>query len=139
MEIDRPIEVVFDFLAEGVNDRSFSPRVLEITKVTEGAPDVGTVFASTVKDAGIKTRREFEYTDFVRPTRIRWAERTRNLVTAAEGGYDLEPAGEGTRLTFFNVLQGHGLGRLLAPLAVMGARKDANAFAKRIKAAVESR
>ena len=138
IEIDRPIEEVFDFLAEGVNDRRFSPRVLAIEKITEGPPDVGTVFASTVKDAGFKTKREFEYTEFERPTRIRWTERTKNLVRATEGGYDLEPAGERTKLTFYNVLEGQGLGRLLEPLALSGARKDADAFAQRIKAAVET-
>lgn len=138
IEIDRPIEQVFDFLAEGINDRRFSPRVLEIVKTTEGPPDVGTVFASTVKDAGFKTKREFEYTEFDRPTRIRWTERTKNLVRATEGGYDLESAGERTKLSFYNVLEGQGLGRLLEPLAVSGARKDADAFAQRIKDAVEA-
>ena len=57
--IDRPIEEVFDFLADGENDPKFSPRVLEIKKTTDGPPGVGTVYASTVKDAGMKTKREF--------------------------------------------------------------------------------
>jgi hypothetical protein len=50
--IDRPIEQVFAFLADGENDRGFSTRVLEIAKTTEGPPSVGTIYASTVKDAG---------------------------------------------------------------------------------------
>jgi uncharacterized protein YndB with AHSA1/START domain len=137
--IDRPIEETFAFLADGTNDPKFSPRVLEIAKTTDGPPGVGTVYASTVKDAGMKTKREFEITDFEPPTRIRWAERSKNLVTAPEGGYDLKPAGEGkTEVTFYNVLQGHGIGRLLAPLALGGARREADAFGERIKAAVEA-
>jgi uncharacterized protein YndB with AHSA1/START domain len=136
--IDRPIDEVFAFLAEGTNDPKFSPRVLEIRRTTDGPPGVGTRFRSTVKDAGMKTKREFEYTEFEAPTRIRWAERSKNLVTASEGGYDLVPAGEGTRLTIFNVLEGHGLGKLVAGLAVSQARKDADAFAGRIKQAVEA-
>ena len=39
--IDRPIEEVFAFLADGENDPKFSPRVLEIAKTTMGA-GVGT-------------------------------------------------------------------------------------------------
>jgi uncharacterized protein YndB with AHSA1/START domain len=137
--IDRPIEEVFAFVADGENDPKFSPRVLEIRKTTDGPPGVGTVYASTVKDAGMKTEREFELTEFVPPTRIRWAERSKNVVTAAEGGYDLEPAGDGaTKLTIHNVLEGHGFGKLIAPLALSAARKDADAFANRIKAAVEA-
>ena len=136
--IERPPEEVFDFLADGTNDPKFSPRVEAIEKVTDGPVGAGTVFKSTVKDAGMKTEREFEITEFERPSRIRWAERSKNLVTAAAGGYDLEPSDGGTRLTVFNELEGHGFGKLLAPLAVRAARKDADPFADRIKQAVES-
>jgi hypothetical protein len=136
--IERPIEQVFAFLADGENDRQFSPRVLEISKTTEGPPGVGTVFASVVKDAGMKTSREFELTAFDAPTRIRWRERSKNLVVVPEGGYDLAPADAGTELTFFNELQGRGLGVLIAPLALSSARKGAEAFAQAIKAAVEA-
>jgi hypothetical protein len=113
--------------------------VLEIAKTTDGPPGVGTVYASTVKDAGMKTKREFRLTEFEPPTRIRWAETSKNLVTASEGGYDLAPEGSGTRVTLYNVLEGHGVGKLIAPLALRAARKDADDFGRRIKAAVEAR
>jgi carbon monoxide dehydrogenase subunit G len=137
-EIDRPIEQVFDFLADGTNDRKFSPRVLEITKTTDGPPGVGTVWASSVKDAGLKTKREFKITEFERPTRIRWTEISKNLVTVPDGGYELAPEGSGTRVTFSNDFEGHGAGKLLTPLALRSARKGADDFGKRIKAAVET-
>jgi uncharacterized protein YndB with AHSA1/START domain len=136
--IDRPIDEVFAFLADGTNDPKFSPRVLEIAKTTDGPPGVGTVYRSTVKDAGMKTQREFELTEFEAPTKIRWAERSKNLVTATEGGYDLEPSGSGTRLRIFNVLEGHGIGKLVAPLALRAARKGADDFGRSIKGAVEA-
>jgi uncharacterized protein YndB with AHSA1/START domain len=136
--IDRPIEEVFAFLAAGINDPRFSPRVQEIKKTTDGPPGVGTVFESTVKDAGMKSHRQFKLTEFEAPTKIRWAETSKNIVTATEGGYDLAPEGSATRVTVFNVLEGHGIGKLIAPLALSQARKDADAFAGRIKAAVEA-
>jgi uncharacterized protein YndB with AHSA1/START domain len=136
--IDRPIEEVFAFLADGENDPKFSPRVLEIAKTTDGPPGVGTVFASTVKDAGMKTEREFELTEFEPPTRIRWAEVSKNLVTAPEGGYDLAREGSGTRVTVYNFLEGHGPGKLIAPLALRSARKGADDFGMAIKKAVEA-
>jgi carbon monoxide dehydrogenase subunit G len=137
--IDRPIEEVFAFLADGENDPKFSPRVQEIAKTTDGPPGVGTVYASTVKDAGMTTKREFEITEFQAPTRIRWAERSRNTVTAPEGGYDLAPEGAGTRVTLYNVLQGNGLlGKVIEPLALRSARKGADDFGRSIKAAVEA-
>ena len=136
--INRPIEEVFAFLADGENDPKFSPRVLEIAKTTDGPPGVGTTYASTVKDAGMKTKREFKLTEFEPPTRIRWAEQSKNLVTVREGGYDLSRSGEGTQVTIFNVLEGHGFGKLLAPLALRSARNGADDFARAIKAAVEA-
>jgi uncharacterized protein YndB with AHSA1/START domain len=103
--IDRPIEQVFDSLADEENDPKFSPRVLEIAKTTDGPPGVGRIYASTVKDAGMKTNREFKLTEFERPTRIRWTETSKNLVVATEGGYDLAAAGDGTQLTVLTCLR----------------------------------
>ena len=136
--IDRPIEEVFAFLADGENDPKFSSRVLEMAKTTDGPPGVGTVYASTVKDAGVKTRREIKITEFTPPSRIRWAEVSKNLVTASEGGYDLTPEGSGTRVTLYNVLEGHGFGRLIEGFALRAARKGADDFGKSIKRAVEA-
>ena len=138
-EIDRPIAEVFAFLAAGTNDPKFSPRVQRIDKTTDGPVGVDTVFASTVKDAGMTTTREFRITEYTEPTTLRWAEQSKNIVTAIEGGYDLTDLGEGkTRLRVFNVVQGHGFGKLIAGFALKAAQKDAPAFAGRIKAAVEA-
>jgi hypothetical protein len=139
--IDRSIEEVFAYLADGENDREFSPRVLEIAKTTGGPIGVGTVYASTVKDGGIKTKREFELTDFEKPTRIRWRELSASApILAPEGGYDLAPAGpSGTQLSFFNVLEpGTSFGKLIIGLAFRSARKGADDFAGSIKRAIES-
>ena len=137
--IDRPITEVFEFLADGTNDPKFSPRVQEIGKEPDGPTAVGTIFVSTVKDAGMKTARRFEITVLTAPTTIRWTERSKNQVTVPEGGYDLVDVGDSqTRLTIFNSFEGHGIGKLIVGFALKAARKDADAFAQRIKAAVEA-
>ena len=137
--INRPIDQVFAFLADGTNDTKFSPRVQEIKQLTDGPPGVGTVYSSTVKDAGVKTSREFKLSEFDPPTKIRWTELTKNAITVPDGGYDLEPAGDGaTHMTLLNTFEGHGFGKVILPLALRGAKKDADAFAGRIKAAVEA-
>jgi carbon monoxide dehydrogenase subunit G len=138
-EIERPIEEVFAFLADGENDPKFSPRVLKMEKKTDGPTALGTVYASTVKDAGMTSSREFRISEFQSPNRIRWTELSKNMVTVPEGGYDLESTADGkTRLRVYNVLEGHGIGKLFVGFALSAARKDANAFAGRIKAAVEA-
>jgi hypothetical protein len=136
--VERPIEEVFDFLAAGTNDPKFSPRVLEIAKLTDGPVGVGTVFKSTVNDAGMKTDREFEITEFERPTRLRWTERSKNQITVPTGGYDLAPDGARTRVTIRNEFEGHGFGKVILPLALRSARKGADQFAQSIKSAVEA-
>ncbi|MEU7121499.1 SRPBCC family protein [Streptomyces zaomyceticus] len=138
-EVDRPVDEVFAYLADGRNDPEFSPRVLRIERVPDTPTAVGTVFRSTVKDAAMKTGREIRITAFEAPAKLRWAEESKNLVTAREGGYDLEPLANGrTRVRFYNVLEGHGLGKLLVGLALAAARKDAVGFGARIKAAAEA-
>ena len=100
---------------------------------------MGTVYSSAVKDAGLKSSREFKLIEFEQPTKIRWTELTKNMITVPNGGYDLEPAGDSaTRMTISNSFEGHGFGKVIVPLALRAAKKDADAFAGRIKAAVES-
>jgi uncharacterized protein YndB with AHSA1/START domain len=136
--INRPIEQVFTFLAAGTNDPKFSPRVQEIRQQTDGPVGVGTVFVSIVKDAGMKSNREFKLTEFEEPSKIRWTEISKNAITVTDGGYDLEPAGVGaSRITIFNNFEGHGFGKVILPLAARAARRDADNLAGRIKAAVE--
>ena len=136
--IDRPINQVFEFLADGTNDPTFSPRVQEIRQTTDGPVGVGTVFESTVKDAGMTTKRSFELTQFNAPTKIRWTERSKNMVTVPDGGYDFESVSDNeTRVTIHNVFEGHGFGKLVVGFAARAAVKDAPAFAQRIKSAVE--
>ena len=137
--IDRPINEVFAFLADGTNDPKFSPRVQEIRKTTDGPIGVGTVFESKVKDAGMTTSRQFELTTFEAPTKIRWTERSKNMVTVPDGGYDLEVVGEDqTKVTIHNTFEGHGFGKLIVGFAARAAVKDAPEFAQRIKAAAQA-
>ena len=136
--VDRPIDEVFAFLAQGTNDPKFSPRVLEIEQVGDGPPGVGTVFRSTVKDAGMKTKREFEITEFEAPSKIRWTERSKNLVTVTAGGYDL--AAEGTRrgCGCSTSSPATALASCSSDPAARAANKGADEFGAAIKQAVES-
>jgi hypothetical protein len=137
--IERPIDAVFAFLGAGTNDPKFSPRVQQIEQTTPGPVGVGTVFESKVKDAGMTTSRRFELTSFEPPTKIRWTERSKNMVTVPDGGYDLEAVSDTqTKVTVHNQLEGHGFGKLLVGFAARAAVKDAPAFAQRIKSAAEA-
>src|SRR4051812_27713546 len=112
--VDRPIAEVFDFLADGTNDPKFSPRVKENRQATDGPKGGGTVFESKVKDAGVTAGRTFELTELEAPTRIRWTERSKNMITVPEGGYDLEALGEAkTKVTIHNRFAARGFGKVI--------------------------
>ncbi len=113
VRIERPIEKVFEFLADGRNDKLFSKRILEIEKTTPDDPGVGTIYHSVARDMGLKGKHDFEITEFDPPTRIRWMEISKGLVVVKEGGYDLTSADGATELGFFGVIEGHGPGKLL--------------------------
>jgi hypothetical protein len=55
---------------DGTSDTKFSSRVQEINKTTDGPPGVGTVYSSAVKDAGLKSSREYKLTEFEQPKKI---------------------------------------------------------------------
>ena len=85
------------------------------------------------------TSRKFELTAFDAPTKIRWAERSKNMITVPDGGYDLEKVTDTqTKVTIHNAFEGHGFGKLIVGFATRAAVKDAPAFAERIKSAVEA-
>jgi len=139
--IDRPVEDVFAFLADGENDIKFSPRLtsIERTSPDEAGAGVGTTYASTAKEIGLKTKHEFRITEYEPPRRIRWTELTRAPVYIGDGGYDLAPAGDGaTRLTFFNDLEARGVGKLIVGSIHRRYARNTGDFAQRIKRAVEA-
>ena len=136
--VDRPIEQVFEFLANGENDKKFSPRIIEMTRTPDGPVGVGTVWVSTARDLGRTARHEIEITEFEPPKRIRWAERSGGPVVIVDGGYDLQPEGGGTRVSLYGELRGRGPGVLVAPLVAWIYQRKAPALAASIKRAIEA-
>lgn len=136
--IERPIESVFGFLADGENDKLFSDRIVEIARTTEGELGVGTIYRSVARDMGLKAKHDLEITEFDPPTRIRWREISKGPVILSEGGYDLRSVDGATELGFFGVLEGRGLGKLLEGAAGRYVRRFLPEFSKRIKDVVEA-
>lgn len=137
--IERPIDEVFAFLADGENDIKFSPRLTRIERTSPDGLGVGTTYESRAREMGLPTRHRFRITEYEPPRRIRWTELTKAPVYIGEGGYDMVPAGEGaTELTFFNDLETRGIGKLLGGFIHRRYAKNTGDFARRIKSAVEA-
>ena len=70
LDIARPVEVVFDAVADQRNEPSYNPTMTAATKVTDGPIGVGTRFEATVMSRGTPQPVTIEYTGFERPHRI---------------------------------------------------------------------
>ena len=136
--IDRSIEDVFAFLADGENDPKFSPRVLQIAKTTDGAPVSAPSTPARSRTPASRPSASSNSPSSSRSLGFAGRSSPRTSSRLPTGGYDLAREGTGTRVTIYNVLEGHGLGKLIAPLALRSARKGADDFGKAIKSAVEA-
>lgn len=126
--IGRPVEEVFDFVADERNEPRYNPRMVTAEKITPGAIGVGTRF-----QARMQGRRPvdmtIEFTTFERPRRL--ASHTRLATTNIRGSLTFEPLEQGTRMRWRWDLQPRGALRVLGPLiGLMGARQERAIWAR---------
>jgi uncharacterized protein YndB with AHSA1/START domain len=98
IEIQRPLEEVFEFVADPRNDPLWCPRV-EWCKQREGdGPAVGARYEALHKPSGYPRRhiRRIEVLEYESPRRIRW--RQEDQIGVFDIVYTLEPTETGTRL-----------------------------------------
>ena len=91
--IDRPIEEVFAFSPTGRTIPSSARGCSRSRRRRDGPAASAPSMQARSRTPASRPNREFEITEFESPTRIRWTEVSKNLVTASEGGYDLAPEG----------------------------------------------
>ena len=76
----RPVEEVFDFVADERNEPTYNPNMVSAAMITDGPIGVGTRFSATVRTGRRPLGMEIEYTAFDRPHRLAstsaWQRRT---------------------------------------------------------------
>ena len=65
--IGRPVEVVFDYVADQTNEPQYNPKMVRAEKVTAGPIGKGTRFRSAVRSAGRTAEMLIEFTGYDRP------------------------------------------------------------------------
>jgi uncharacterized protein YndB with AHSA1/START domain len=126
--IDRPLEEVFDYVADQSNEPQYNPQMVRAEKITAGRVGVGTRFRSAVGSRGRTADMLIEVTSYDRPRRLASATTMRQ----AEISYTLtfEPAGTGTRMRWSGLVRPKGAYRLLGPLITwMGLRQEQRIWA----------
>ena len=121
--IGRPVEDVFDFVADQRNEPQYNPRMVRAAKITDGPVGKGTVFRSATKSLGRTAEMSIELTGFDRPARL--ASHTIMRQADMDGTLTFEPAPYGTRMRWAWHVRPKGAVRLLAPLITwMGRRQE---------------
>ncbi len=123
VDIARPVQVVFDAVADQRYEPSYNPHMTEATKVTDGPIGVGTQFGATVMTRGTPHPVTTEYTGFERPHRIH----SRSVMAGAtvDGHVQCDPTPAGTRFSWDWAVTLTGPARLAGPLVgVIGRRQE---------------
>lgn len=121
--IERPPEVVFDFVADERNEPRFNSQ-MATSSLESGEPiGEGSRFRATFHSVGRLVPMTVELTGYERPHRL--SSRTRSRALLTEGELTFEPEGAGTRMRWSWEVQVRGPLRLAdALVARVGDRQE---------------
>jgi carbon monoxide dehydrogenase subunit G len=131
--VNRPIEEVFDFLADIRNEAAWNPRVVRIDKTSDGSIGAGTTFYGLYKGIGaLRT----ELVEYEQPERLTFRSSGPRMLIA--GQFALSAVQGRSSVTLNADLKPQGLFRLLAPLMAPVIKRQNAAAAIRLKQALDS-
>lgn len=123
LEIARPVEAVFDVVADQRNEPAYNPNMTAATKVTPGPIGVGTRLTANVMSRGTPRPVTIEYTSFERPHRI--ASSAVMDGATVNGHIQCDPTPTGTRFSWDWTVTVTGPARIAGPLiGLVGRRRE---------------
>lgn len=126
--IDRPVEEVFDFVADTRNEPSYNPAMADCRLLTPEPVGPGSRFASTMYSRAADLSMLSEHTGYDRPRRLE--SRTEAASTVVTGSLTFESVGTSTRMSWDWQVRPTGAMRLLTPLlALTGGRMERGIWA----------
>jgi uncharacterized membrane protein len=138
VEIARPPQDVFAYLDQFERHGEWQELLEDSRLETEGPPRVGSRVVQTRKTPMGRQKAAFELTEHDPPSRAAW--RGVDGIVRPSGSLTVEPTGDGSRsrVTLQLDLQGHGLGKIVAPLARRQAAKEVPKAQAKLKERLES-
>ena len=117
--LDRPSEVVWDFVTSEANDVNWrAPWVLSVRRLSDGPLGIGSRYETGYRFFGRLERVIVEITEVDAPRRMAWRQVDSDTVVSNVGSYDLEEAGARTRFTVIGTFTSRGWRRFIdAPFA----------------------
>jgi uncharacterized membrane protein len=121
--INRPVDDVFDFVADERNEPRYNPKMRVAEQISDGPIGVGTRFRAETLSMGRAVEMVIEFTGFERPRRI---EETVHMSSMdLHGGMTFDPVAGGTRMRWSWDLEPRGGLRLMSPMiTTMGRRSE---------------
>jgi hypothetical protein len=135
--VNRPVEEVFDFIADERNGPRYNPRMLVAENLSDGPIGVGTRFRTELKTIGRTMPMIVELTPYERPWRL--ASLTRSSMMETDGELSFEAVPAGTRMRRSWEVRLRGAMRLLAPLVGVIGRRQEQRIWHRLKHLLRSR
>jgi hypothetical protein len=121
--INRPVEEVFDFVADERNEPRYNPRMVRAELLTPEPVGLGSRFRAEMRTRPRPMVMTTENTGYDRPRRL--ASTTRLATMDIQGALTFDPVPGGTRMRWSWDVAPHGLLKLLSPLVVrVGARQE---------------
>ena len=121
--IRRPVEEVFDFVADERTEPTYNHNMIGSEMVTDGPIGVGTRFRAVIRAGRRALPMDIEYTGFDRPNLI--ASTARMSTADFSGTLTFTPTASGTRLRWSWQTRPKGALRVVAPLLTrVGARQE---------------
>ncbi len=121
--IDRPVEEVFDFVADERNEPRYNPHMTRVEQTSDGPIGVGSRFRAAMTSMGRSSEMLIEYTGFERPRRL--ASSTHMSSMDTQGGLTFDPVLGGTLMRWLWDVQPRGILKVMRPVvAWMGRRQE---------------
>jgi len=133
--IDRPVNTVFNFIADGTNNPLWRSSVTDIERVPGKPTGLGAVFKQGLKGPGGRIDGDYEIVEYQPDQLIRFqviAGPARPI-----GTYKFESTGDSTRLTFILYFESKGLAKLMDPM-ITSSMKSEIAMLSDLKAYLEN-
>lgn len=111
--INRPVEEVFDFVADERNEPRYNPHMIRAEQISQGPIGLGTRFETELQTMGRTMPMVVEFTGFERPRRL--ASVTRSSMMETQGALTFEPVPGGTRMRWSWEVRPRGALKVMTP------------------------
>jgi hypothetical protein len=138
--INRPVEEVFDLVADERNEPRYNPRMVSSELLSPGPVGLGSRFRAVMGSWPRRMTMTTQFTGYQRPRRL--ALTTHPSAMEIHGSLTFDPVPGGTRMRWSWEVAPRGLLKLMSPLVVrVGARQERSIWTglKRLLEAKEAR